>query len=191
MNFLAHLALAEENAESLIGNLAGDFVKGRVDESLPEGIRRGIVEHRHIDSFTDTHPIAGEFRRIIAADHGHYAKVIADMFFDHFLAVHFERLHGESLRGFLTRTFAIMDPHQGAMPGRLRDVYPRMRDGRWFESYREIDGIHVALTNLSHRLSRRPHLEEATPLLRTAREPLQALFAEFYPQLQAFARSLR
>jgi acyl carrier protein phosphodiesterase len=191
MNFLAHLALADATAESLIGNLAGDFVKGRVDESLPEGIRRGIVEHRRIDSFTDTHPIAGTFRRIIAEEHGHYAKVIADMFFDHFLAAGFVDYHDESLSSFLARTFAIMDPHQDAMPGRLRNLYPRIRDGRWLESYRDIDGIHVALTNLSYRLSKRPHLEDATPLLRTTREPLQKLFAEFYPQLQEFARSLR
>ena len=191
MNYLAHLALAEDDAESLIGNLAGDFVKGRLDETLPAGIRQGVIEHRRIDSFTDSHPAVGQFRRIIAVDHGHYARVIADVFLDHFLANHFEAMHRETLASFLERTYARMDPHQELMPGRMRDVYRHMRAGRWLESYSEIEGIHTALRYLSYRLSRRPHLEDSTPLLRSERPELERLFHAFYPEVQAYANGLR
>jgi acyl carrier protein phosphodiesterase len=63
MNYLAHLFLAEDTAESLIGNLLGDFVKGSLEshkERYSEDILKGIETHRKADSFTDTHCI---FRR--------------------------------------------------------------------------------------------------------------------------------
>ena len=59
MNHLAHLFLAAPTAESLIGNLSGDFVKGAIGDRFPPGIAAGIAQHRRIDAFTDAHPSGG------------------------------------------------------------------------------------------------------------------------------------
>src|SRR6266699_6732444 len=91
MNFLAHLFLAGNTPESLIGNLAGDFVKGQLHERFTPGIRAGIMAHRKIDAFTDTHPHVAAFRRVLIPEHGHYARVIADVFLDHFLSTNWSR----------------------------------------------------------------------------------------------------
>jgi acyl carrier protein phosphodiesterase len=187
MNHLAHLFLASDTAESLIGNLAGDFVKGTLRERFPPAIHDGIMHHRRIDAFTDAHPATAAFRRVLVPEHGHYARVIADIFFDHFLACRFEEYGGESLESFLTRTYALIDPHEASLPGMLRYVYPRMRDEGWLESYREIDGIHLALTNIARRFTRGPHLETATRHLVDSREELERRFEEFFPQVMAFA----
>jgi acyl carrier protein phosphodiesterase len=191
MNFLAHLVLAEDTAESLIGNLAGDFVKGRLGDELPPAVRQGIVEHRRIDSFTDTHPDIGSFRRIIAAEHGHYARVIGDIFLDHFLVTHFEEMTGERLSRFLGRVWKKMDPHVTTMPGRMGFVYERMRDERWIESYGEISGIRTTLRNVAFRFSRRPDLTPATVLLEEHRPALEHRFRRFFPEVRQFADSLR
>ena len=58
-----------------------------------------------------------------------------------------------------------------------------MRDGRWFLSYRTLDGIHAALFHLSKRLSRQPHLETATRHLVDSREELERRFREFFPEV--------
>jgi len=189
MNHLAHLFLAGDTPESLIGNLAGDFVKGPLADRFPPAIAEGIREHRRIDAYTDAHPAVAAFRRVLLPDHGHYARVIADMFFDHFLACRFEELGGEPLDAFLARTFAAIDPHVESLPGRLRHVYPLIRDEEWLQSYREVEGIHVALTNISYRLSRRPHLETATRHLVDSRGELERRFDDFFPDVVAFARS--
>ena len=189
MNHLAHLFLAGPGAESLIGNLAGDFVKGPLGERFPPAIREGIVQHRRIDAFTDSHPNVAAFRRVLIAEHGHYSRVIADMFFDHFLARRFDELAGEPLEAFLARTFATIDPHAGELPGLLRVVYPRMRDEGWLLDYREIGGIRVALTNISRRFSRRPRLETATRHLVDSRDELEREFDRFFPEVVAFAKS--
>lgn len=191
MNYLAHIFLAGDTAESIIGNLAGDFVKGPLPGPWEPEIARGIMEHRKIDAFTDAHPSVGSFRRIIAEEHGHYARVIADVFFDHFLATHWNDYCAQPLDQFLRDVFVRLDPHTSLMPPRLRDVYPRMRDGRWFHSYSTLEGIGTALYYLSRRFSRRPQLEPATRLLVDRRTDLERNFRLFFPEVIAFAKALR
>lgn len=190
MNYLAHLFLAKNDAESLIGNLAGDFVKGRISESLAPGIANGIRHHRRVDAFTDSHPAVAAFRRVLIPEHGHYARVIADMFFDHFLAIDFDHYANESLDAFLKRIYALIDPHIDTLPGNLRVVYPRMRDEGWLPSYRAIEGIGQALRGISHRLSRRPNLAMATRCLidPQSREELERRFDEFFPDVIGLSR---
>ena len=188
MNHLAHLFLARPTAESLIGNLAGDFVKGALGERFPPAIAEGIRHHRRVDAFTDAHPSVAAFRRVLIPGQGHYARVIADVFFDHFLAADFERWSGgERLDAFLARSYTLIDQHIDQLPGRLAHVYPRMRDSDWLQSYATIDGIHAALANLSYRLSRRPHLETATHHLIDSRDELQRRFEAFFPDVVAIS----
>jgi acyl carrier protein phosphodiesterase len=191
VNHLAHLFLAGDSAESLIGNLAGDFVKGPLGDRFPPAIRDGIVQHRRIDAFTDEHPSVGAFRRVLTPEHGHYARVIADMFFDHFLACRFDEYAGEPLDDFLARTFAKIDPFEDRLPGMLRVVYPHLRDERWLQSYREVDEIGFALGNISRRFSRRPHLESAARYLVDSRVELERRFEEFMPDVIAYALRFR
>ena len=190
MNHLAHLYLASPGTESLIGNLAGDFVKGRLEDRFPPGIRAGIEQHRRIDGFTDSHPSVTAFRRVLIPDHGHYSRVIADMFFDHFLSSRFDELTGESLDDFLARTYAQIDPHVDQLPGMLRVLYPRIRDERWLQSYRSIDGIRGALYGISRRFSKQPRLDHAARHLVDSREELMRRFDEFFPDVVAFARGM-
>ncbi len=188
MNYLAHLFLAGDSPESLLGNLAGDFVKGRLGDEFPPATRRGIVQHRKIDEFTDTHPAVAAFRRVIAAEHGHYSRVIADVFFDHFLACDWKVYSVEPFDAFLRRIFTSLDPLADEMPGRLRFVYPLMRDQRWLESYAEVEGIHTALRNLSRRFSRAPRLETAAALLVNERNELRYRFRHFMPDVIEYAK---
>ncbi len=189
MNYLAHLLLAGETAESLIGNLAGDFVKGRIGDEVPAAIAEGIRHHRRVDAFTDSHPSVAAFRRVLFAEHGHYARVIADMFFDHFLASDFTRYAPEPLDVFLSRVYAAIDPHVEALPGKLRVVYPRMRDEEWLPSYQSIEGIRMALGGISRRLSRRPRLASSVHFLcdHDTRVVLEQRFHEFFPDVMALS----
>ena len=185
MNHLAHLFLASPGSDSLLGNLSGDFVKGALDGKVSAGIAQGIRQHRRIDAFTDRHPAVSQFRRVIGA--GHYGSVIADMFLDHFLAFTWSDWSSEPLRDFLGRVFGVLDARVEEMPGRLRLVYPAMRDHRWLESYATFDGIWTALYYLSRRVSREPRLEMWTYLLIHERETLERQFRSFMPEVIRFA----
>jgi acyl carrier protein phosphodiesterase len=190
MNFLAHLFLAGDTPESLIGNLAGDFVKGPLHDRFTPGIRAGIMAHRKIDSFTDAHQQVAAFRRVLIPGHGHYSRVIADVFLDHFLACHFEEFAPEPLDSFVARTHATLDAHIDELPERLREVYPWMRDQQWLIGYREIAGIELTLARMSRRIARRPDLAAATHFLVDARAELSQRFRAFFPEVVTFARGL-
>ena len=60
MNYLVHFLLAGDDDELRLGNVLGDFVKGRVERfehrGLTERLRTGIQLHRTIDAFSDRHP---------------------------------------------------------------------------------------------------------------------------------------
>ena len=166
-------------------------MKGRLGDELRAGVRAGIVAHRKIDEFTDTHPAVGAFRRVVAAEHGHYARVICDVFFDHFLACDWNEYSSETLDDFLRRVFATLDPHVDEMPGHLRLVYPRMRDQGWLESYADVYGVAMALRGLSGRFSRPVRLESAVHFLRDARGTLHAHFRQFFPEVVDYARRIQ
>lgn len=65
MNYLAHLFLADDTPESLLGNLLGDFMKGQNIQSYSDAIRQGIRCHQKVDVFTDNHPIFRQSKRRI------------------------------------------------------------------------------------------------------------------------------
>lgn len=188
MNYLAHLLLAGDSAESMIGNLAGDFVKGPLHDRFPPAIAAGITMHRQIDAFTDSHAEVAAFRRVLIPENGHYARVIADVFFDHFLAREWHLYSHESLEAFLARVYALMDGAE--LPGRLAVVYPRMRDEEWLRGYEHIDGVRMALRGISWRLSRHPQLEPAVHHLIDSRAVLHYHFSRFFPDVQRFASAL-
>jgi acyl carrier protein phosphodiesterase len=124
---------------------------------------------------------------VLVPEHGHYARVIADMFLDHFLACRFDEYAGATLESFLERTYAAIDPHEHLLPGRLATVYPIMRDEGWLESYREVRSIENALRWMSRRFSRRPHLESAARHLVDSRAELERRFEAFMPDVIAIA----
>ena len=55
MNFVAHQYLSFENQSLQIGNLLGETVKGKQYLDFPEEIQKGILLHRSIDTYTDSH----------------------------------------------------------------------------------------------------------------------------------------
>ena len=62
MNYLAHVALAGPEPAGVLGGIAGDFVKGRIDQHPDSSFANGVRLHRAIDRFTDHHPICARSR---------------------------------------------------------------------------------------------------------------------------------
>ena len=63
MNFLAHIYLSNEQQEITIGNFIADGIKGTKYTQFTKGIQQGILLHRAIDSYTDTHPIVRKSKK--------------------------------------------------------------------------------------------------------------------------------
>lgn len=190
MNYLAHLYLAGDDPQAQIGQVLADFVAaGEIDGFAP-GIRAGIRAHQRIDVFTDAHPVAQAARRRMNPPYRRYGNVLLDLFFDHFLARNWSSYSaGVSLDAFARESYRNLENHRGVYPGeRFQRVVRLMRRDDWLGSYREIDNIDRALQGVSRRLTRSNPLGEAVSVLRAQYKELEADFAQFFPQLEAYVR---
>jgi acyl carrier protein phosphodiesterase len=60
MNFLAHIYLSGSEHEILIGNFIADSIRGKQFDAYQNSIQQGILLHREIDEYTDSHPVVLE-----------------------------------------------------------------------------------------------------------------------------------
>ena len=86
MNFLAHIYLSGDSPEIRMGNIIGDNIKGNHYSSYSEPIRTGIIMHRDIDRFTDSHEIVKLTNQLFIERYHKYSGIVTDILYDHFLA---------------------------------------------------------------------------------------------------------
>jgi acyl carrier protein phosphodiesterase len=190
LNHLAHALVAVRAGGSIVGNLMGDFVKGRPPESLPEDLRRGIALHRRVDAFTDEHPAAvrslGRFRPRFRR----WGGVLADIFYDHVLARRWTELGEGSLRGFADRVYAELEAarHAVPLPERMQRFLDYMRASDLLVAYAEEEGVDRALQGLSRRVRRPNPLADGVEELERAAPGFEADFRELLPDLLREAR---
>ncbi|PXZ43889.1 MULTISPECIES: acyl carrier protein phosphodiesterase [Sanguibacteroides] len=119
MNYLAHILFSGEDKDIQLGNFIGDAVKGSYDH-YPERIREGIALHRRMDQYADGHPAVREAVLLLRPDFGRYSGVLTDIFFDHFLAVNFERYTSKSLQRFAWGFYWNLIRHYAILPPRIK-----------------------------------------------------------------------
>ena len=151
MNHLAHALLAAESPLLLAGNLAGDFVKGRLDRLPSTPLMAGIRMHRSMDSYTDRHPVWRRSRRRV--EPRRVSGIIVDIAYDHVLARNFERYCDLSLEAFAARAYRILLAHRALLPPRLGALVPRIVAEDWLVSYRWPEGVERTFARLGRRLA--------------------------------------
>ncbi len=190
MNYLFHLYLCDRSPEGFLGSLMGDFVKGRLDDTYPAGIRQGIVLHRRIDSFAHSNATVRRSLQRLNPDYRHYRSILVDVFYDHFLARNWPSDAGMPLASFARSVYLALEIHHRLLPPGLQRIAPRMIAHNWLESYRVIDTVDTVLGRLSNRLSRPNPLARGTAELRRHYQALENDFSQFLPEAVACARSL-
>jgi len=187
MNFLAHAYLSGDNQSVLVGNFIGDFIKGRqaLSQFDPQ-IIRGVELHRAIDEFTDNHPIVHESKDRLRPKYRHYAAVIVDVFYDHFLAKDWKKFHSRSLEDFASETYDTLDSFYGVLPLRFKQMFPYMKSGNWLVNYAKVSGVHRALSGMASRSPYESKMEQAAGDLEKHYKEFDGEFARFFPLLKAF-----
>lgn len=187
MNFLAHLHLSGDDPDIITGNMMGDFVKGRLEGRFPTRITLGLKLHRRIDSFAGRHPAFQASRQRIDPRFGLYRAVLVDLFYDHFLAAHWERFSTEPLADFIARSEAVVRSRASHLPERLERVVPAIF-GEWIPSYSDPDGIGRVLARMAVRVGRANPLADGARELLRSYDGLRGDFFRFYPDIMANAQ---
>lgn len=183
------MLLAGPEPVSIIGNLAGDFVKGPIDESWPRELRAGIQLHRRIDTYTDTHKSVRGARRIFSPGRRRFAGVILDVAFDYFLCRHWSRFHDQARRAFIEHVYQTLSARHADLPDRLRDVAPIMIQRDWLTHCETLAGAGSVLNRIATRSHRARPLEGAVEEVEQHLPELEATFLDYFPELIAFAEA--
>jgi acyl carrier protein phosphodiesterase len=184
MNYLVHLYLAGPDPELQLGGLMGDFVKGPLDERYPPGIVAGLRLHRRIDSLAAVSPHCRASRQRLHPRFGHTRAVLVDIFYDHFLAVHWDEFHPLPLAQFAAATYRLLEHNRALLPEGLARIAPHMAAHDWLTSYRDRAAVHTALQRIATRLSRVTALGEGAAELERCGEELLADFRRFMAEAQ-------
>ncbi len=187
MNFLAHLFLSGKNEELLVGNLLEDFVVGRIEHPRNAGfnqeVKDGILLHRLIDSFTDTHSAVSACKSVLYEKYHKYAAVLIDIFFDHYLAIHWSDYSNEPFGDFRKRVHVSFQKHWEILPDKMKPMIESMIKHDWLKNYGEFWGIERALTGISKRTVYDSNMEKATEDLKIHYELFNENFALFFPEM--------
>lgn len=189
MNYLAHIYLSGTNTNIQIGNFIADGIKGKSYLAYPPEIQTGIILHRKIDSFTDTHKLVYQSAHRFFDEFRHYNMVIIDVVFDHFLAKNWEIYHDKSLGVYAADFYQLLKTNFEILPDRIKNLYPIMVKENWLTCYASLEGLHYILSQMSKRIKREISLQNAVKTLEENYTLFEDEFKLFFDELKIYTQT--
>lgn len=189
MNWLAHLLLSGPHPASRIGGLLPDLARPAELKSLSSEFQHGIQLHHQIDAFTDSHEIFRASSRRLKPNLRRYGGVLVDLFYDHFLTQDWTAWADTRLDDFVADFYSSFEIYQSALPASAWMRMDQMRKENWLCSYRDMDGLSLALDRMSRRFRRPVDLSLGLSALELEYEHFQQDFRNFFPELVNFVRA--
>lgn len=186
MNYLAHFYLAHNDEGLIVGNLLADFVRGKEYMKLPEDFQRGVILHRKIDEYTDRHPEVEKTKSRLRENHGKYASVISDVFYDYFLGINWKEYSQIPLRIFTGNIYSVLKSHQNRFPTQAQITLGYMSKHDWLYHYSSYYGIEMALQGLSRRAKFNNNMHGAIEDLKENEKYIENEFKPFFKELENF-----
>jgi len=186
MNYLSHIYLSGESEEIKLGNFIGDFVKGQQFLKYPSDVSKGILLHRQIDLFTDSHDIVKACIVKLRPGFGKHSGIVIDIFLDHFLAVNWHHYSFEKLPSFTKRFHAVLLSNFFQLPSQVKMFLPFLIQNKRLQSYVSFEGIEKTLRNMTSRTSLPSETEFAMKILEDEYDFFNKAFNQFFPEMINF-----
>jgi acyl carrier protein phosphodiesterase len=164
MNYLGHLFFSNNDTELMLSNLFGDFVKGKDLSQFRAKTQEGIILHRAIDTYIDTHPAVIELLQVLYPKLPKVSGIAVDLFFDHLLAKNWEKYHPENLNTFLTAFYENLNSGNEEFTIEFKHMIHHMVKVNWISYYPQLDGLEKALNGVSSRISFANELKNGLPV---------------------------
>ncbi len=197
MNFLAHCLIGSQAAGDhpgapsaralLAGGFLGDFIKGRVPETMPTDLALGVRLHRRIDAYSNQHPDIRISSDRFPAELRRLAPILVDILCDHLLSRFWSDYHDQEISQFTGTIYTEMDAHRDWLPDTGIQFLEYARERDLFARYGDWSVTEGAMRSITRRLKRpelNPVLIEAVPPLLDA---LEADFHRYFPDILAHA----
>jgi|SRR5699024_8384316 len=184
MNFLGHIYLTGTDKELLLGNFMADSIKGKSYLDYPIPIQKGVLFHRFIDSYTDSHSAFRKSTAKLHADYSHYSGVIVDIFYDHFLAKYWKEYHSTPLETFAQDFYTFIRNRYSYLTPEMQYIFPYMHKNNWLMRYTTLEGIQTTLTEMNNRIGKEFNLHKATKNLQEEYDSFHKDFKRFFMDIQ-------
>lgn len=184
MNFLAHIYLSGNDDLIKIGNFMADSIKGRDYENYTDELKTGILLHRFIDSYTDSHPVFKQSTKKLHQNYGHYSGVIIDMYYDHFLCKHWAKYSDEDLADYVNNFYHSLHENYDLLTDKIKYLLPYMEKGNWLYNYQFLDKFEVILTQMDSRTKYKSKMSFAVADLKEHYGEFEAEFSLFFEDIR-------
>ena len=189
MNFLAHLYLSKDNQNIMIGNFIADAIRGNKFKHFPAEIQKGIILHRHIDTFTDQHPIVRISKRRLHERYGHYDGVIIDLFYDHFLAKNWSDYCKIPLDIYSQKFYTLLHNNYDILPDKTKQMLPYLEQYDWLYNYQFFDGMQQVMEGMNRRTKMKSQMHLSIQDLKEHYQDFENDFALFFKDLITFTQN--
>jgi acyl carrier protein phosphodiesterase len=183
MNFLAHIYLSGDDDLIKIGNFMADGIRGKHFENYPLKIQQGIILHRFIDSYTDSHPVFRTSTKRLHQNYHHYSGVIIDVFYDHFLAKNWIKYSNESLESYTENFYQSLRDNYSILNDKTKAIMPYLIDHNWLMSYESVEGINRILTQMDSRTKNNSKMRFSSQELVTYYTDFEKEFTLFFEEI--------
>ena len=163
-----------------------DGIRGKHYAHLPPDVQKGVTLHRAIDTFTDAHPIFRQSTKRLHERYHHYAGVIVDVFYDHYLARNWSHYSNEPLDTFVSRFYQSLETHYDILTDKTQGMMPYMIRYNWLWNYQFPDGIARILFQMDQRTKNRSKMQYATEELNEHYDTFGAEFTAFFADLELY-----
>ncbi|MFY9311268.1 MAG: ACP phosphodiesterase [Bacteroidia bacterium] len=186
MNFLSHLYLSGDSEGIIIGNFIADSVKGSNFSHFPEDVQKGIILHRKIDTFTDTHSVVELSKERLRGNYKKYAGVIVDIYYDHFLAKNWKNYSTIGLEQYTQWIYNLVRLHYPLLPEKSAQFAHYMIQYNILFQYSRIEGVQQVFNGMARRAAFQSNMEYAVKDLQENYLLFEEEFKLFFPELEAY-----
>ena len=184
MNFLAHIYLSGNCDLLKIGNFMADGIRGNDYLNFPEEVKKGILLHRYIDTFTDANSIYRQSKHRLHEKYGHYSGVIMDIVYDHFLAKNWTTYSDEKLEDYAANFYKLLQDNFEILTTKTQKMLPYMIGRNWLVSYASLEGLEMILFQMDYRTKHRANMQEAIVEVKIFYKEIEEEFTLFFEELQ-------
>lgn len=186
MNYLAHALLAEPHRYSIIGNIAGDHVKGRLEHhALHPRVADGVRRHRRVDALTDGNPWYRSSVARFSPAHRRVAPIVLDVLFDHFLFDAWGEHSDLNRDAFIDSVYAVLMANQSHLPEGFAQRAPMWVRSDWLRAYATMEGVAAVLERLARRARRSLPISETLDEARRLEEALRTAFSVVFSEVRS------
>ncbi len=150
---------------------------------LEKNVQTGVLLHRFIDNFTDTHPSMLALKEKMHPTLGKFSGVVLDVLLDHVLSIKWHDFTDQKRDTWIESTYNQLAQRHPEMSEKRRFIAEKMIEHDWMNMYLTHEGTSQILNQMARRIPFDNPLKDSFQLFFTLEKDIISTFDEFFPQI--------